>query len=141
MASLVRGEEGIKSSRFQDFWDSKFWPDHSPTLDEIDEQIRPFYVYRDEEEEVVRTPLFMVNDRETIGRFEGDCDCVSTLVAAVCALYGYRVRFVAIRYDPSVDYIQHVFVQALDSYGWRVLDLTVPIGTKLSAIEQMIQDA
>lgn len=140
MASLARGPEGTGSDRFIQFWDTRFWPNDSPTLDDIDEAIRPFYKYRDEEEEVVRTPLWMINDRETIGRFEGDCDDISTLVAAVCALYGFPVRFVAIRYDPAKDYIQHVFVQARDSYGWRVLDLTVEIGTKLSAIEQMFQD-
>lgn len=140
MASLVRGEEGIRSDRFSQFWEARFWPNDSPTLDQIDEAIRPYYVYRDEREEVLRTPLFMVNDLETIGKFEGDCDDISILTAAVCTLFGYRARFVAIRYDPSVDYIQHVFVQAMDSYGWRVLDLTVPIGTKLSAIEIMVQD-
>jgi hypothetical protein len=138
MARLAR--EALKSDRFVNFWEGRFWPDGAPTLDEIDDAIRPVYIYRDEYEETVRTPEYMVNDLQTLGHLEGDCDDISTQIAAVCLLFGYRVRFVAIRYDPAIDYIQHVFVQALDDSGWRVIDLTVPIGTQMLAIEEMFQD-
>jgi hypothetical protein len=139
MGRLARAAQ--RNDNFRDYWDRVFWPNSFPSLEEIDGAIRPVYVYRDEYEEIVRTPEFMVNDRETLGYFEGDCDDVSTLAAAVCLLYDYPVRFVAIRYDPSVDYIQHVFVQAFDLTGWQVLDLTVPPGTIVKSVEEMIENA
>jgi len=107
-----------------------------PSIDEIDKALRPFYVYRDEYEEVVRTPEFMLNDLDTLGRIEGDCDDISTLLAAVALVAGYRVRFVAVRYSPGVQHYEHVFVE-IHAVAWRVVDLTVPIGTTIRAIEVM----
>ena len=78
----------------------------------------------------------MLNDLDTLGRIEGDCDDISTLLAAVALVAGYRVRFVAVRYSPGVQHYEHVFVE-IHAVAWRVVDLTVPIGTTIRAIEVM----
>jgi len=110
-----------------------------PSINQIDEALRPLYVYREEWEEVVRTPEWMLADRDRIGRIEGDCDDISTLFAAVAVIYGYRVRFVAIRYSRTVSHFEHVFVEAWDGGAWRMVDLTLEVGTEIQALEVMQQ--
>lgn len=110
-----------------------------PTIDEMDKVLRPFFVYREEYEEVVRTPEWMLADLKKLGRLEGDCDDISTLLAAVAVLVGYRVRFVAIRYSPSVAHFEHVFVEMDDGAKWRTVDLTIPVGQTITALEVMTQ--
>lgn len=109
------------------------------SIDQIDEWLRPLFVYRDEYEEVVRTPEFMLNDLAKLGRIEGDCDDISTFFAAVAIVSRYRVRFVAIRYSRFVQHFEHVFVEVWDAGKWRVVDLTVDIGTSIEALEVMEQ--
>lgn len=110
-----------------------------PSIDAIDSALRPLFVYREEYEEVVRTPEWMLNDLAKLGRLEGDCDDISTLLAAVALITGYRVRFVAIRYTRTVAHFEHVFVEMDDGQRWRMLDLTVPVETTINALEVMTQ--
>lgn len=114
-------------------------------LDGVETFVRAQYAYRDEVEEIVRTPQFMLADMgrlegSRIVGLEGDCDDVSTFFAGCCAALGYRSRFVAIRYTPTNPYFEHVFTQAYDGGNWRTLDATVPPGTSLNWLEEMIQE-
>lgn len=109
------------------------------SLDAIDSFVRANYIYRDETEEVVRTPAFMVNDLNRIGHLEGDCDDISTLYAALFKTLGYATRLVAIRYTPSNPNFEHVFTEAMDSGVFRIFDATVQPGTELRSIEEMIE--
>lgn len=82
----------------------------------------------------------MLNDLfNVLGYMEGDCDCISTLVAAVSIFSGWRVRFVAIRYEADAKGYQHVFNEINSGDGWRTVDLTTPIGNPIQALEVMEQ--
>jgi transglutaminase-like putative cysteine protease len=113
------------------------------SLDAVERFVRDRFVYRDEGEEIVRDPRFMLGDA---GRFdgtrtvgvEGDCDDVSTLFAAFSKALGYRARFMAIRYSPTNPNFEHVFAQAYDGGIWRVLDATVQQGTTVEWIENIV---
>lgn len=109
------------------------------SLPAVDEFIRANYRYRDEREEIVRTPDFMLNDLVRIGYMEGDCDDVSTLYAAFIAALGYPARLVAIRYNPDNPNFEHVFAQAYAGGQWRTFDGTVAPGTVMRAWEEMVE--
>lgn len=104
----------------------------------IDRWIRGHFRYRGEREEVLRTPRFMFDQIQETGYFEGDCDDCAIMTAAVLRILGYRVRFVAIRYDSTE--FQHVFVEAYspDQGRWVVLDATVNPGTQYRELERMV---
>lgn len=107
------------------------------SVEDIDRTWRPFFVYRDEREEIVRSPEWMLRDFETLGRLEGDCDDIATFVAAVALVCGFTVRVTAIRYTATVMHFEHVFTEVLDGLTWRVIDLTVPVGSTMYAYEVM----
>ncbi len=110
----------------------------------VDAWIRAHYRFRPESEELVRTVGRMVEEIQTLGFFEGDCDDAATFYASILYTLGFVVRLVAIRYDPREPEFQHVFVEYHDPlYGftnWFRLDPTVPAGTVHREIERMIQD-
>jgi Transglutaminase-like superfamily len=116
------------------------------TLDGIDAFVRGHFAYRDENEEIIREPRFMLADMGRIdenGRvvqLEGDCDDVATFYAAAAMAIGKAARFVAIRYTITNPNFEHVFTEAYDSGQWKVLDATVPPGTPMRWIESMIED-
>lgn len=105
-------------------------------LEAIDARIRQQFRYRSENEEVIRTPEWMVGDLETLGYLEGDCDDIATFYAAVLKAFGFRVRLVAIRYDETPEF-KHVFVEVLN-VGWERVDPTVAPGTVHHETERMI---
>lgn len=106
------------------------------TLREVDTWVRARFRYRDEREEILRTPEFMLNDLESrLGYLEGDCDDISTFYAAIFKALSVPTRFVAIRYTPSHSNFEHVFTQAYDMAVWRTFDATVPPGTDIRALE------
>lgn len=109
-------------------------------LENVDRFIRQNYRYRDEREEIIRTPQFMLNDLDRIGYLEGDCDDVSTLFAAFIKSLGYPARFVAIRYNPHNPNFEHVFSQAYAGGIWRTFDGTVLPGVTLEALEEMTEE-
>lgn len=110
------------------------------SLSAVDTFIRSNYRYRDEMEEIIRTPEFMLNDLQRIGYIEGDCDDVSTLYAAFARALQYPARFVAIRYTPSNPNFEHVFTQAYAGGEWKTFDGTVQPGTVLEALEEMTEE-
>lgn len=109
------------------------------SLQAVDEFVRANYRYRDEREEIVRTPQFMLNDLVRIGYMEGDCDDVSTLYAAFITALGFPSRLVAIRYNADNPNFEHVFAQAYASGNWQTFDATVAQGTILRALEDMTE--
>ena len=116
------------------------------TLEGIEAFVRSHYAYRDEHEEIVRDPRFMLADMGRVdpgGRvvgLEGDCDDVSTFYAACAVAIGKAARFIAIRYTPGNPNFEHVFTQAYDGGQWKILDATVPAGTPMRWIESMIEE-
>lgn len=108
------------------------------SLEEIDGWIRAHFRYRDEQEEILRTPEFMLNDAlNRLGYLEGDCDDIATLYVAMFKALGFPSRFVAIRYTPDNPNFEHVFAQAYNMGVWRTFDATVPAGTEIKAVESL----
>src|SRR5262245_39935598 len=71
-------------------------------LHDLERWTRDHFVYRDEHEELIRTPLFMLQDmgRSSGNRIiglEGDCDDVATFLTAAAKVLGRPARLVAIR--------------------------------------------
>jgi transglutaminase-like putative cysteine protease len=109
---------------------------------EVDNWIRAHFRYRDETEEILRTPEFMLNDALVrLGYLEGDCDDISTFTAAFFKTLGLSTRFVAIRYTPDNPNFEHVFTQAHhEASGWQTFDATVPPGTDIRAVETLMME-
>ena len=110
------------------------------SLSAVDSFVRARYRYRDEMEEIIRSPEFMLNDLTRIGYMEGDCDDVSTLYAGFIKALGYPSRFVAIRYTPDNPNFEHVFAQAYAGGEWKTFDGTVAPGTVLQSLEEMTEE-
>lgn len=113
------------------------------TLNDLETWMREHFTYRDEHEELIRTPRFMLADMgRTSGTrivgLEGDCDDAATFLSAAAKAMGYSARLVAIRYHRSNPDFEHVFAQALDQGQWVTLDPTVEVGTTIQSIEDMI---
>lgn len=70
--------------------------------------------------ETVQTPL------RTLQYQAGDCDDMSTLLAALLESIGYRARYKAVGFAPNV--YQHVYVQVFHDGRWIGLDPTEPVG-------------
>lgn len=113
--------------------------DSTAILKRLDYWLRESFWYRGENEEVVRTPEFMVLQWERDGFVEGDCDDIATLYAAYLKALGFRCRFVAIRYDGTPDF-KHVFVEVLNMGQWVAVDPTVEAGTPYRETERMVMD-
>lgn len=94
----------------------------------LDSWLRQTFRYRSEENEIIRTPEFMLTDYETLGYSEGDCDDVATFVCGLSHAVGIPCRLTAIATDPSME-LSHVFAECLTGNGWRIIDVTVEPGT------------
>jgi transglutaminase-like putative cysteine protease len=99
-----------------------------PDYDSIDGFLRSVFRYRSENDEIVRTPDFMLNDLETLGYLEGDCDDIATLSASMLKTAGYPARLTAIKSTGPEEY-DHVFAEAQVMGGWVPMDITEPRGT------------
>lgn len=114
------------------------------SLADIDQWVRDHFVYRDENEEIYRTPVFMLSDMgrleaNRIVGLEGDCDDVAGFIAAITKALNYPTRLTAIRYDASNPDFEHVFAEAYDAGAWHVLDPTIDEGKTMHAIETLQQ--
>lgn len=107
------------------------------SLDCIDRWLRARFRYRGEIEEVLRTPDFMLRTMEEKGYFDGDCDDISTLAAAILWQLAFDPKFVAIRYSHNTTEFQHVFVQLPNGF---IIDPTVEPGTPYNILERMELD-
>jgi transglutaminase-like putative cysteine protease len=133
MASL--GRAAARNPEFQ-----KFALEFDSTSD-VDSWIRAHFRYREEIEEILRTPEFMLNDALVrLGYLEGDCDDVSTLYVAFFKALGLPSRLVAIRYTPDNPNFEHVFAQAYNMAVWLTFDATVPPGTDIRAVEVVVME-
>jgi transglutaminase-like putative cysteine protease len=89
----------------------------------IDSVLRPKFRYRDEVDEIIRTPGFMLREG-----LEGDCDDWSTLTASLSYAMGYPTRLTAIA-GKGPEEFDHVFSEYRANGSWIPIDLTVPVGT------------
>jgi len=70
----------------------------------------------------------MLNDLETLGYLEGDCDDIATLSASMLKTAGYPTRLTAIKSTGPEEY-DHVFSEAQVNGDWVPMDITEPRGT------------
>jgi hypothetical protein len=111
----------------------KFVHQYFSSVEDLEAWTRSHFTYRDEREELLRTPVFMLSHG-----MQGDCDDVATFLAAAARALGCPARLVAIRYDPSHPDFEHVFAQAYKSGEWLTLDPTVDTDTTIQSVEDMI---
>lgn len=135
MAALIRA--GADSPRLQDFVFRMLGEAPDPFL--VDRWVRGHFRYRpDGENEIIRTPDFMLNDLENLGYIQGDCDCITVFYSTILLILGYRVRLVAIRHtDPSE--FEHVFLEFYNGNRWSRVDPTVSPGTIHVELDRMVQ--
>jgi transglutaminase-like putative cysteine protease len=112
-------------------------------VSDFEEWVRDHFVYRDEQQELIRTPIFMLEDMgRTSGThvvgLEGDCDDIATFISAGICVLGLPARLVAIRHDQNDPNFQHVFAQANESGQWITLDPTIDTDTTMQSLEDMI---
>lgn len=94
----------------------------------FDRFLRDKFNYRREQDEVLRTVPFMLNDLQTIGEMQGDCDDMCIMGCSLFCAVGITTRMTAIRSVPGE--FDHVFCEALDDSGnWVPVDPTVEYGT------------
>lgn len=96
-------------------------------------------MYRPENEEILRSPEYMMGDLSRLGYIEGDCDDIAIFVATVFRVLGVPVRFVALRIKDNDPEFGHVFTELWTGNGWYALDPTVKPGTRYRYAERMIQ--
>jgi transglutaminase-like putative cysteine protease len=112
-------------------------------IDDLESWMRDHFTYRDEHEELIRTPRFMLEDMGRIAGprvvgLEGDCDDAATFLSAAAKVLGYPARLVAIRYNAANPDFEHVFAQACANGEWVTLDPTVDVNTTIQSVEDMI---
>lgn len=90
------------------------------------------------EDELLRTPAYMLALVAAQGVAQGDCDDVAMLAAALCKAVGFRCRFIAEAYDPGKDApFVHVYTIALTPDGWRNFDTTRPAGVDVAPTRRL----
>ena len=138
MAELVRAS--LSLGRFPEFVVRMFGASSAVNVAAVDRWIRGHFRYRpDGRNEIVREPDFMLNELQTTGYFQGDCDCVSVFYATVLKSLGFHCRFAAIRFSDPFD-MEHVFVEYFNGSQWVRVDPTVPVGTVHTELERMVQN-
>lgn len=95
----------------------------------IDSFLRYAFVYREEYDEVLRDVPFMLNDLDTLGHMEGDCDDMTIFGCTLLRASGIPSRMTAIQSQSPFDY-DHVFSEARVGEFWLPVDPTVPYGTQ-----------
>lgn len=102
----------------------------------FEQSLRSLFRYREEDEEIIRSPAFMVDDLENLGYLEGDCDDITVLVAALTKSMGYAARLTALQTTSSDEY-DHVFSEVRIGDYWLPIDITVTPGTEYSSFGYM----
>jgi len=109
----------------------------SDSLSVIDDWCRNYYRYREESEEIVRSPQFMLADYQTQGFIEGDCDDIATFITAVLKSIGIPARFFAMQSMKDGQF-DHVFAEGFSGV-WVPIDPTVEAGTRYTVYSQLIE--
>lgn len=94
----------------------------------VDGFLRRVFIYREEENEVLRDVPFMINDLNTLGYMEGDCDDMAIMGCALLSNAGLLCRMTAIQSQNDFEY-DHVFSEVRIGTHWIPVDPTVPVGT------------
>jgi transglutaminase-like putative cysteine protease len=95
----------------------------------VDRYLRDIFVYREEDNEVLRDVPFMLNDLATMGHMEGDCDDMTIMGCALLSNAGLLCRMTAIKSSNEFEY-DHVFSEVRIGATWIPVDPTVPVGTQ-----------
>jgi transglutaminase-like putative cysteine protease len=95
----------------------------------VDRYLRNIFVYREEQNEVLRDVPFMLNDLATLGYMEGDCDDMTIMGCALLSNAGLLCRMTAIKSSNDLEY-DHVFSEVRIGTNWIPVDPTVPAGTQ-----------
>lgn len=97
-------------------------------------------MYRPELNEIVRQPEWMLEDLRELGYMEGDCDDLTTLLAALVKSVGIGSRIVAVRTDPANPEYDHVFLEIPTSTGTAFrMDATVYPEVMIPEVERMVE--
>jgi transglutaminase-like putative cysteine protease len=91
--------------------------------------LRDHFRYRREEKEVLRTVPFMLNDLDTIGEMQGDCDDMAIMGCSLFLSLDIPARFTAIKSESDLEF-DHVFSEARIGTTWVPVDPTVHYGTR-----------
>lgn len=76
--------------------------------------------------ELVKTPGAMLEEYESLGHMQGDCDDAAILGASIAHAAGYPVRFQLLGFEKGGPF-SHVYAEARDRLGhWVDLDVTRP---------------
>ncbi len=77
--------------------------------------------------ELLKSPAYMLGERDRTGRIAGDCDDAAILGAAIALATGYRVRWVLLGFTPGAPF-KHVFAEAAPTAAgpWTDFDVTKP---------------
>jgi transglutaminase-like putative cysteine protease len=111
-------------------------------ISDFEDWVRSHFVYRDEHEETIRTPMFMLRDmgrhnQDRVIGLEGDCDDSATFLGAGAKVLGLPAQLTAIRVNRQNPEFEHVFAEAYSNGQWLTLDPTVEETTNIQAIESM----
>lgn len=104
----------------------------------LEDFLRQHFVYRSELQEVIRTIEFQMEWFRQYQTFEGDCDDIATLIAAMVKRMGGLVRFVAIQSEQGNPDFTHVYTEIWDGSRWFPIDPTVPSGTLYTEVGRMV---
>jgi transglutaminase-like putative cysteine protease len=127
MTGIVRSGFRDCSSLALDVCSSQCTDSVSTSVLAIDRFLRTHFVYRGEKDEVLRTVPYMLNDFETLGEMQGDCDDMAMMGAAMLLAVDIPARFTALKSVPHE--FDHVFCEGLNDGQWMIVDPTVPYGT------------
>lgn len=106
-------------------------------VNDFESWLRNHSRYRDEYEEVVRMPEFMVEDFKRTGILEGDCDDFATFAGSVVHAMNIPSRLVAVRTSPDPNF-DHVFLEAhMFEERFQRIDPTVDADTRIPEFERM----
>lgn len=75
--------------------------------------------------ELIRTPRRLILTAARQGYFQGDCDDVAVLGAALAKAVGLPARFVIVGFVPAGPF-RHVYAEVWDGAEWQELDVTRP---------------
>lgn len=101
--------------------------------------LRRFYVYTPEEVETLYAPEINLRHFIEHGSLIGDCDDISTFLAAIFLFHRVPSRFVAMRTKRNDPDFYHVVVEAFLGDNWKRFDLTVPPAMQQIDYGQMIE--